>query len=268
MEKSNIANRMKLYENLESGRYFIPLLPIIARMDGRSFHSFTKHMDRPYDIKMMQCMQNTTKELVKETNALIGYTQSDEITLVWLSTNIKSQVFFDGKIQKMTSHLSALTTLHFYKNIQQLYPEYVNRFPTFDARTWQVPNRQEAVNCLIWRQQDAVRNSINMLGQTYFSHKQLQGRTTSRVKEMLFDKGIIWEHTPYNFKNGTFFKKHSHVRQFTSEELERLPPKHEAHVNPNLMIERTYIDEIKYPILTTIANLPDVIFDNAEIVLK
>ncbi|KKL92895.1 hypothetical protein LCGC14_1880070, partial [marine sediment metagenome] len=104
----NFGDRMKMYEKAESGRRFMPLLPVYARLDGRSFSRFTKGFNRPYDKRMSEAMIDTTKYLVEETNALIGYSQSDEISLVWYSDSIDSQIFFDGKIQKMVSVLAAL----------------------------------------------------------------------------------------------------------------------------------------------------------------
>jgi len=99
----SLGDRMKLYESAEASRRFMPLLPVLARIDGRCFSSFTKGMERPYDSVMTDMMIATTAALVSETNACMGYTQSDEITLAWHSTDLKSQIFFDGRIMKMTS---------------------------------------------------------------------------------------------------------------------------------------------------------------------
>ena len=93
----DLGDRMKVYERAEAGRKFMPLLPIIARVDGRSFSNFTRGMARPYDPIMADCMVETASELLAETNACCAYTQSDEITLAWHVTNPQSQVWFDGK---------------------------------------------------------------------------------------------------------------------------------------------------------------------------
>ena len=108
-----------MYEGIEAGRRFIPTLPVMARMDGRGFSKFTKGMNRPYDERMSAAMVETTVALVKATGACFGYSQSDEITLVWHSIDVKSQVFFDGRIQKMTSQLAALATLFFYRQVME-----------------------------------------------------------------------------------------------------------------------------------------------------
>ena len=144
--RDTLGDRMKLYEGKEADRRFLPLLPVIARIDGRSFSSFTRGMRRPYDEIMATCMIETTEYLVKETNACIGYTQSDETSLAWYSDDIKSQIFFDGRIMKMTSQLAALGTLKFNQLIQERYPLYSKKNPTFDARVWQVSNLEKTLS--------------------------------------------------------------------------------------------------------------------------
>ena len=114
MKNDDFGDRMKLYEGMEAGRRFMPLLPVLARIDGRSFHSFTRGMDRPFDAVFSNAMVDTTAALVRETGACMGYTQSDEITLAWYSDNPKTQIWFDGRIAKMTSQLGAQATLIFY----------------------------------------------------------------------------------------------------------------------------------------------------------
>jgi tRNA(His) guanylyltransferase len=103
---------MKWYESRYTGDQFMPMVPVLARLDGRSFHSFTKGLKRPYDERLTGLMVETT-QLVQETNARCGYTQSDEITLVWLAEEWESDIFFAGKLQKMNSILASMTTAFF-----------------------------------------------------------------------------------------------------------------------------------------------------------
>src|SRR5579859_8052697 len=107
MSQDSLGDRMKMYESIESDRRFMPLLPIVARMDGVGFSKFTRGMNRPYDQRMSEAMVETTKQLVKMTGAVCGYTQSDEITLAWYSQDLKSQVWFDGRVMKMIGALAA-----------------------------------------------------------------------------------------------------------------------------------------------------------------
>lgn len=255
---------MKLYEGIEAGRCFIPLLPIMARVDGRCFHTFTRGMARPYDETLTQIMTDTALYLVRETNACMGYTQSDEITLAWHSTEMKSQVWFDGRICKMVSQLAAHATLCFYRLVVERMPEYARKLPTFDARVWQVPNRTEGANVFLWREWDATKNSISMAAQSVYSSKELHGKNGSDQQEMLWQKGINWNDYPAKFKRGTFVQRRTVIKPFSAEELEKLPEKHAARSNPDLKVERSEWCTIDMPPFGTVTNREDVIFEGAH----
>lgn len=258
-----LGDRMKLYETAESGRRFMPLLPIMARIDGRCFSSFTRGMARPFDPAFSLAMRQTTHHLVEETNACMGYTQSDEITLAWHSQSIKSQVWFDGRIAKMTSQLGALATLRFYRIIVRSMPDYADREPTFDARVWQVPNQTEGANVFLWREWDATKNSTSMAASHYYSHKELIGKNGADRQEMLFRKGVNWNDYPAHFKRGSYLQRRTVSKPFAEHELRRLPPRHEAHANPGLLVERSEVALLDLPPLGTIINCEAVIFDGA-----
>lgn len=261
----DLGDRMKMYEHIEAGRRLMPLLPVMARIDGRAFHSFTKGMDRPYDAAFSKAMINTTKFLVQETNACIGYTQSDEISLAWHSEDIKTQIWFDGRIQKMTSQLAAQATLAFNIEVQELLePVYSEKLPTFDARVWNVPNRTEGANVFLWREWDATKNSLSMAAAAYYSHNQLDGKHSGDKHEMLREKGINWNNYPAHFKRGTFVQRKLIKRRYSPSELEVLPEKHAARANPFLEIERSQIAEIVMPPFTSVLNREQVIFEGAE----
>lgn len=229
-----LGDRMKLYEGTYAQQRFLPGLPIVARIDGRGFSKFTRGMDRPFDQTMSEAMIHTTRELVKHTQATVGYTQSDEITLVWYSNDFKSKVWFDGRVQKMTSLLGAHATLYFNQYVNKHMPQYAKRNPTFDARVWNVPTLQEAVNVLIWREWDASKNSIQMAGHTYFSNTRLHKKNTSEIQEMLWSEhGVNWNDYPRFFKRGTYVGWHrlDGGRKLTAGEIALLPAKHAARSN-------------------------------------
>lgn len=256
---------MKMYEAAEAGRKLLPLVPVLARVDGRAFHSFTKGMRRPFDESFSAAMIETTAALVDETNACIGYTQSDEITLAWHSTDIKSQLWFDGRVCKMVSQLAAHATLEFYLNIVRRLPDYGSKRPTFDARVWTVPNRTEGANVFVWREWDATKNSISMAAQEHYSHKELHEKNGSEKQELLFHKGINWNDYPAYFKRGTYVQRRTVMKKFSAVELERLPPKHEARANPDLMVERSEIHILAMPPITSVENREAVIFDGVAV---
>lgn len=166
-----LGDRMKDYETQECARRFLPMLPVYARIDGRSFSRFTRDFARPFDERISKAMIETTKGLVDHTHARISYTQSDEISLVWLGDTYESGIFFDGKIMKMASVLAGLATALFINAL----PSYGERLPHFDCRVLQLPNRAEATNMFLWRELDATKNAISMAARAYYSHKALVG---------------------------------------------------------------------------------------------
>jgi tRNA(His) 5'-end guanylyltransferase len=253
---------MKLYEGAEAQRRLLPLIPAIARLDGRNFHTFTRDMERPYDPRMMQAMRALTVLLVRECNARLGYTQSDEITLVMYTDDPKSQTYFDGRIQKMTSSLAAFASVHFGELLREVGMGHkVAERPSFDCRVWNVPDLEEAANCVMWREWDATKNSISMAAQAYFSHASLQGKNGKQMQEMLFqEQGINWSEYPAAFKRGTYVRRVTTSEPFTAEEIAALPAKHQARTNPDLVVERSRIDVVELPPLASIINRSGVLF--------
>jgi tRNA(His) guanylyltransferase len=205
--KDELADRMKLYESMEAGRRLMPLLPAIARVDGRAFRNFTKGMERPFDETFSACMVDATAVLVRDTKACIGYTRSDEITLVWHSRKIENQIWFDGRVAKMTSQLAAQATLIFYRLVLARMPQYADRLPTFDARVWNVPNQTEAANVFLWRESDAIKNSVNMAVSSYYSHEDLIGKSHQEKQDFLQAKGVDWENYSAHCKRGVYVRK-------------------------------------------------------------
>lgn len=262
MRKSDdLGDRMKALEEAESGRRLMPLLPVLARLDGRSFHTFTKHAKRPFSETLHSKMVEVTKSLVTETSACVGYTQSDEIQLAWYGT----PTFFEGRIQKMVSSLAAMASSKF--NLLPHDPSdglNWHMVPTFDCRVWAVPTPMEAVNAFVWRQQDATRNSVSSAAQNHFSHRFLQNLSCEEMQEKLFsERGVNWNDYPWQFKRGTFVQRARVKRAFTAEDLEELPPKHQARLNPDLIIERNVIREADLW-LTKITNRVDALLHGED----
>ncbi|MCO6704710.1 tRNA(His) guanylyltransferase Thg1 family protein [Streptomyces sp. CHB9.2] len=259
-----LGDRMKMYEMAEAGRKFMPLLPIVARIDGRKFSSFTSGLRRPYDVDLQACMIATCDHLVRHTGAVMGYTQSDEITLAWYSDSLKKQLWFNGRISKMTCHLAAQATLFFYREVcKRLPPKYAEKLPTFDARVWQVPNFEEAANVFLWREWDATKNAITMAAHEFYSTKELHGKNGRERIELLFQKGVRFSDYPASFRRGQFIQRRVLNTPFTAEELAELPPKHKAHTDPSLVVSRSRIVHVDMPIFGTVLNRADVIFNGA-----
>ena len=239
----SLGDRMKMYENTRAVKRVMPLLPVCMRLDGNNFHNFCKGLQKPYDLRLMTCMQELTKYLMNITGAIFGYTQSDEISLILYSPVFNSSIFFDGKIDKMLTISAAKASVMFNKLLgENDLAKYQERLPIFDNRLWSLPTLEEVSNYIIWREQDATRNSIQSAGQRWFSHNQLHKKSCNEIQDMLFvDKSVNWNEYPTDFKRGSYFKRVVTNSKFTTEEISKLPEKHEARLNPELTITRQKI---------------------------
>lgn len=219
-KKDDLGDRMKGYEDI-SRSYLTRRVPVIIRLDGKSFHTFTRGMVKPFDAILTETMQHTMKFLCENIQGcVLGYTQSDEITLVLTDyATIKTDAWFGYNIQKMTSIAASMATLAFNRAFNNIVSEQskdenvdgdaLNVYSRkrdqalFDARVFSIP-KEEVCSCLIWRQQDATRNSIEAVGRAYFSQKELCQKTCDEVQEMLWSKcGINWNDFPAVNKRGS-----------------------------------------------------------------
>lgn len=264
MQELTFGDRMKLYEK-QNLKTLMPTLPVCCRVDGKCFHSFCKDLKKPYDERLVNLMRVVTQWIVEETNACIGYTQSDEISLIMYSDNLKSQIFFDGDAEKIDSIVAALVSVKFNSLLEEFdLGHKKGLLPVFDCRVWNVPSLLEATNYLIWRENDTTRNSVSSAARAHYSHKEVNKKKSAEMQEMLFQKGINWNDYPVFFKRGSYFQKRKVLKPFTKEELDRLPEKHEARKNPDLMVERSEVREIHLPIFSKLENRIGVVFNGEE----
>jgi tRNA(His) 5'-end guanylyltransferase len=220
MKYDDLGNRMKEYESVPKTR-LTRRMPVIIRLDGKAFHSFTNGFNKPFDKLLMETMQSTMKYLCENVQGcVLGYTQSDEISLLLVDyQRLNSAAWFDNKVQKICSISASMTTMAFNRKFAEsirgcyceidnddLIEEYIasaDKGAMFDARCFNLP-KEEVTNYFFWRQQDATRNSIQMVGQAYFSHKQLQNKSCNEIQEMLFhNHGINWNDLPTTQKRGS-----------------------------------------------------------------
>lgn len=201
-----IGERMKGYEDCY--RIYLPRrTPLIIRIDGRSFHSLTAVMDKPWDISFFKAMVNVAEGLCHEIQgAKLAYIQSDEVSvLVTDYEQLNTQPWFGKNLQKVVSISAARATWQF-----QQISTFSNAL--FDSRAFILP-KEEVCNYFIWRQQDATRNSIQSLGQAHFSHKELHNFTCEQIKQKLLEeKGVSWE------SNDTWKKRGATVVLTTGKE--------------------------------------------------
>lgn len=221
---SNLAidDRMKAYENCY--RTYLPNgFDAIVRVDGRAFHTLCKHFYKPFDLLFMSCMKETAKYLCANIQGVkFAYTQSDEISL-WLHYDYENgeQPWFGNNVQKIVSIAASMATLAFNKKFAEeasnfwnnnndyaMAQAYGNKLNTamFDARVFILPF-EEVPNYFLWRQKDAERNSIQMVARSLYSHKELVGKKTADLHEMIWAKGQNWNDYPVNMKRGTVIVK-------------------------------------------------------------
>ena len=260
-----LGNRQKQYEAATDQRC-MPLLPTLVRLDGRAFSNLTKKMnlEKPYDQRMHDIMDCVTRELVEESNALVGYTQSDEITLLLHTDDPRSSIFFDGKIRKLTSVLAGIASARFNLALEASdihYPLNCST-PCFDCRVWQVPNKVEAVNAILWREIDATKNSIQSLARTVYSHNELMNKGRAAQLQMLEDKGIVWGQYPTRFKKGAYFRRVTY--EVSMKNAPGIPEHIRRMADPNQMVTRSKIVNWDLPPLSKISNRVEVIFEGAE----
>lgn len=210
-----LGKRMKEYYEQIPKTKLMRRTPVAIRLDGKAFHTFTKGFQKPFDEVLVKSMQETMKYLCENIQGcVLGYTQSDEITLILVDyKNLNTAAWFDYEVQKMCSIAASMATMKFNRvfeeNVYNTYPlhainegnaELVNTYHNairkgamFDARVFNVP-KEEVTNLIYWRQLDAIRNSIQMVGQVNFSHKELQFKSCKDIKEQLaVAKDICWD---------------------------------------------------------------------------
>lgn len=210
MKKDSLGDRIKRYESV-SKTYLTRRVPVIIRLDGRSFHTFTKGCEKPFDRKIINTMALTAEYLIRNIQgAKVAYVQSDEISLLLTDFDtLDTDAWFGYSVQKMCSISAAMASVAFTlaygeSIIVNGYEGVQYKTAHFDSRAFNVP-KEEVANTLRWRYQDWLRNSIQMLAQSLYSQKELHGKKSPELHEMCFQKGKNWNDLDSRFKNGTLY---------------------------------------------------------------
>lgn len=218
----DLGVRMKtFYEQIPKTK-LMRRCPVAIRIDGKAFHTFTRGFQKPFDDLMVKSMQATMKYMCENIQGcVLGYTQSDEITLILVDyKKLNSSAWFDYEVQKLCSVSASMATMAFNKffynmvmeetaggefteGIAGIHLKAVEKGAMFDARAFNIP-KEEVTNLVYWRQVDATRNSIQSVGQTYFSHKELDKKTSDMIQCMLFEERCVnWNDYPTHLKRGS-----------------------------------------------------------------
>lgn len=217
-----LGKRMKKYEAVSKSN-LMTRTPVAIRIDGKAFHTFTRGFQKPFDPILVKTMQETTKYLCESIQGCVfGYVQSDEISLILTDyATFETAAWFDYEVQKLCSISASMATVAFNKFFEKNATNYIDNCDVnkellylttlnkaiekgamFDARCFNI-SKEEVTNLIYWRQLDAIRNSIQMVGQANFSQKELQNKSCEMIKEMLSEKGIIWNDLPVYLQRGS-----------------------------------------------------------------
>lgn len=269
----DLGRRMKEYYEQVPKTKLVRRMPVAIRIDGKAFHTFTRGFQKPFDEVLVKSMQETMKYLCENIQGcVLGYTQSDEITLILVDyKKLNSAAWFDYEVQKMCSIAASMATMAFNKIFYRNIEDYIynlnmawndeleefkyastllkaaDKGAMFDARVFNIP-KEEVTNLIYWRQLDATRNSIQMVGQANFSHKELQNKSCNKIQDMLMtQRGINWNNYPDHLKRGSCcIKSEVEVVAFADDDsITKLERPH-WYIDANIPIfkgaDRDYID--------------------------
>lgn len=283
--KDQLGDRMKDFYEDRTRYKLARRTNTIIRIDGKAFHTYTKGLQRPFDQGLMEDMNKTTEYLCQNIQgAKFGYVQSDEISILITDyDDITTHAWFDGNLQKMASIAASLATAKFNqlrmarksKEVQRPFGEGYEKtgnlnygeiqdfkLAMFDARVFQIPYQEEVVNYFIWRQQDATRNSISSVAQSLYSHKELNGKKTDQMQEMIFQKGINWnDYTPRE-KRGALIRKVE--KKFVRKESLEFSEKTEIIPESSIYTRNVWEADTETPIFSQDKDYLNSLFPNGK----
>lgn len=272
--RDNIGIRMKGYEQI--AKYgLIHRMPVAIRIDGKAFHTFTRGMKKPFDDVLIKSMQDTMQYLCKNVQGcVLGYTQSDEITLILIDyKELNTSAWFDNEVQKICSISASMATMAFNRafaknvdergrstfpdwdeggtnkrvdenllKLNEVYQKAIEKGALFDSRCFNIP-KEEVTNLIYWRQLDATRNSIQMVAQANFSHKELQGLSCNMLQnKLLTERDINWNNLPTTYKRGSCCVRNTYPPVWSESE------KGEVHIRDWAQPEKAWIIDNEIPI--------------------
>jgi tRNA(His) guanylyltransferase len=221
IEKTDFAKRMKQYET-DSEVYLDKTKHTVVRIDGHGFSKWTRGFEKPFDEFIVTVMSETAKALMNEFKAVSAYSQSDEITLIFVPDE---NMIYSGRVQKITSLMASFASMYFNK---LLFKEMIARIDDvefslllankagkafFDARVFQVDTEVEAFNAFLWRAKDCERNSKNVFAQSILSHKECMHKTSDELVNICAGRGYYWEALENKYKYGILWKKENYKKE-------------------------------------------------------
>lgn len=242
------GERMKGYERVTTETYLDPDKPMYARIDGRAFHAFCRSLDKPFDLAVVRAMQNTAQALVRQTNAAVGYTQFDEISLGWENP---SKAPYNGRLFKLCSVLASIATCKFAiecLKATKLAARLVEHPPAFDCRVCSMPTMMELGNMFLWRVKDSEKNAVASVARAVCSAEEMGHKKSADLIGLYYRKtGKNYFDLDRTLRVGSFYKRVSVEEDIDPEALTRIPP---DQVPENGKCTRTKVFRVDYPNLS------------------
>jgi tRNA(His) guanylyltransferase len=210
--RDSLGDRMKAYERAFD--LSLPArMPLVVRVDGKAFHSYTRALRRPWDERLASLMDDVAAMLCREMQgARLAYVQSDEISVLLVDyAGIDTQAWMRGRLQKIASVAAGLASAWFTAWSGRLWPDGERVPASFDARAFVLP-REDVHNYFVWRQQDATRNSVQALARSIYSHRDCTDRDGAALQEMCFQAGHNWNDLPIPQRRGRCIVRRASVR--------------------------------------------------------
>jgi tRNA(His) 5'-end guanylyltransferase len=230
MKTDALGDRVKAYEGLANERSFfrpgVSLVQdwewVVARVDGRTFSTFTKGMQKPVDSWILEAMIQATAGTFTKMRPRLAYVQSDEATFCWHRDKLE----FNMREQKNVSLLSATFTGRFLDTLMRTDPTRyleLNEPPAFDCRMWEVPTELDVLDAFTWREKDAVKNAVSTAARVVAPERELHGISMQDRRELLKERGFDWESLPPTYTNGAYLRHVSFLKPLDEEVRQRIP---------------------------------------------
>ena len=265
----SLGDRMKEFEMVHTQTSLVPGIPVYVRIDGRSFHTFTRGLQKPFDPDFAWTMKETTKHLHDRTNAFISYVQSDEISLAYLEP---SKMPFETSLFKLESVLAGMASAAFciYGSKTKLKDRIEKFIPHFDCRVCQMP-LEEVPNMLLFRERDCLKNAITLESLEHFSNKQIHKKNSEEKIEMLKGIGIDFsKDIDEDFRYGSWFRRVVFQKELDAETLAKIPEKQrKLDENGKMVVTRSEVRQIRFGMpLSKIENKLEAVLGKAEPIAK
>ena len=263
--KMSLGDRMKRFESVHTETSLIPGIPVYVRIDGRSFHTFTRGLDKPFDPDFAWIMKETTKHLHENTNAFISYVQSDEISLCYLEP---SKMPFETRLFKLESVLAGMASAAFciYGSKTKLKDRIEKFIPHFDCRVCQMP-LEEIPNMLLFRERDCLKNAITLVALEHFSMKQIHKKNSDEKVAMLKEIGIDFnKDIDEDFRYGAWFRRVVFQKELDAETIAKIPEKQRKFdENGKMLVTRSEVRQVKFGMpLSKMANKLAVVLGDEQ----